>query len=63
MIVEPVSHRKRDREIALLFEPMGKRVVALVADYSEKDQATIVEFLKKACEILEEETTRLRGRQ
>jgi len=32
VIVEPVSHRKRDREIALLFEPMGKRVVALAAD-------------------------------
>src|SRR5260370_17856879 len=29
VIVEPVSHRKRDREIALLFQPMGNRVVAL----------------------------------
>jgi hypothetical protein len=40
---------------------MGKRVVALAAGYSHEDRATILEFLTKACEILEEETIRLRA--
>jgi uncharacterized protein with GYD domain len=61
VVVESVSTRKRDEEIARLFEPMGKRVVALASGYGEADQAVIVEFLTKACEILEEETTRLRA--
>jgi hypothetical protein len=47
VVGEPVSNRKRDQEIARLFEPMGKRVVALVAAYSAEDRATIVEFLTK----------------
>jgi hypothetical protein len=42
---------------------MGKRVVALAAAYRAEDQVTIVEFVTKACEILEEETARLRVRR
>jgi DNA-binding MarR family transcriptional regulator len=63
VVVEPVSNRQRDREIALLFEPMGKRVLALAAAYGKKDQALVLEFLTRACEILEEETTTLRARR
>jgi DNA-binding MarR family transcriptional regulator len=63
VVVESVSNRKRDQQIARLFEPMGKRVVALAAAYRAEDQVTIVEFVTKACEILEEETARLRVRR
>jgi Holliday junction resolvase len=60
VVVEVVSNR--EREIARLFEPMGKRIVRLAAAYNAKDQATIVAFLAGASEILEEETTRLRAK-
>jgi len=63
VVVEPVLNRKRDQEVAQLFEPMGKRVVALTAAYTKHDQAIIVEFLTKACQILEEETLRLRAKR
>jgi DNA-binding MarR family transcriptional regulator len=62
VVVEVMPNRRRDREISRLFEPMGTRVVGLAAGYNEKDQATIVEFLTKVSEILEEETVRLRLR-
>ena len=61
VVVEPIANRSRDRALDLLFAPMGKRVVALAAAYDQEAQATIVEFLTRACEILEEETTRLRA--
>jgi DNA-binding MarR family transcriptional regulator len=63
VVVELAANRKRDQAIARLFEPMGKRVVALTAGYSEKQRATLFEFMSRACEILEEETTRLRARR
>jgi DNA-binding MarR family transcriptional regulator len=63
VVVEPVAHRQRDRELARLFAPMGRRVFALAAAQSAKDQAIVMEFLIKTCEILEEETTRLRSRR
>jgi DNA-binding MarR family transcriptional regulator len=61
VVVELVSNPKREREIAAFFEPMGTRISGLVSGYSERDQAVITEFLIKASEVLEEETTRLRG--
>jgi len=63
VVVEVVSNLKRDREISRLFEPMGTRVVRLAASHNEKDRATIMEFLTKVSEILEEETVRLRARR
>jgi DNA-binding MarR family transcriptional regulator len=61
VIVEPVSNR--DKDIARLFEPMGKRIVDLAAALSEEQRRTIFEFLTKASEILEEEATRLRAKR
>jgi DNA-binding MarR family transcriptional regulator len=63
VVVELLSNPRREREIAGLFEPMGKRINSLVAAYSERDRAIITEFLTKASEVLEEETTRLRATQ
>jgi DNA-binding MarR family transcriptional regulator len=60
VVVELVANRRRDQAIARLFAPMGRRVVALAGGYSEKERTTIFEFMSKACEILDEETTRLR---
>lgn len=62
VVVELVSNPKREREIARLFEPMGERILRLAAAYDEKDQATIIEFVTKASEVLEEETARLRAK-
>jgi len=61
VVVELLSNPRREREIAGLFEPMGRRIGSLVSGYSERDQAIIGEFLTKASVVLEEETTRLRG--
>jgi DNA-binding MarR family transcriptional regulator len=61
VVVELLSNPRREREIAGLFEPMGTRIAGLVSGYSERDQATIAEFLTKASEVLEEETARLRS--
>jgi DNA-binding MarR family transcriptional regulator len=61
VVVELLSNPRREREIAGLFEPMGARISRLVSGYSARDQGIIGEFLTKACEVLEEETTRLRG--
>ncbi len=63
VVVEPVSNGKSEREIARLFGPMGRRILRLAAGYSEEEQATIGEFLTKACAILEGETTRLREKR
>jgi DNA-binding MarR family transcriptional regulator len=63
VVVEPALTRKREQELSELFGPMGSRVLELTAGYSEKDQATIGEFLTKACTILEEETVRLRAKR
>jgi DNA-binding MarR family transcriptional regulator len=60
VVVEPLSNRRREKEIAGLFEPLRRRITSVVAGYSERDQVTIAEFLTKASEVLEEETTRLR---
>ena len=62
VVVEPLSNPRRDQAIARLFEPMAKRVTALIAACGEEERATILEFLTNACEILEEETARLRAR-
>jgi DNA-binding MarR family transcriptional regulator len=62
VVVEVVSNLKRDREISRLFEPMGTRVVRLATSHDERVQATLVEFLTKVSEILEEETARLQAR-
>lgn len=61
VVVDLVSNPKRDREIARLFEPLGKRIRRLAATYSEEAQMAIVDFLTKASEILEEETSQLRS--
>jgi len=58
---ESVSNLARDRQIAALFRPMGRRVVALTASYGKGEQEVIRGFLTKTCEILEEEATRLRS--
>ena len=62
VVVELLSNPRREREIEGLFEPMGSRISGLVAGYSDRDQAILAEFLTKACEVLEEETHRLRVR-
>ncbi len=59
VVVELVSNPRREREIAGLFGPMGTRIRSLIARYSERGQAIIAEFLPKASEVLQEETTRL----
>ena len=60
--VHLARHPKRDRDLERLFEPMSKRIHALVAGYDRREQECILEFVTKASEILEEETTRLRAK-
>jgi DNA-binding MarR family transcriptional regulator len=61
VVVELVANAKRDRELGELFRPLGKRMTELALGYDERDQGVIMEFLHGACEILEEETIRLRS--
>jgi DNA-binding MarR family transcriptional regulator len=62
VVVELRPNPKREGDIARLFEPMSTRIHGVIATYSGRDQATIADFLTKASEILEEETTRLRAK-
>jgi DNA-binding MarR family transcriptional regulator len=63
VVVELVPNPKAEREIALLFAPMAKRIKRLLAGYDENERSLIAEFITKASEILEEETIRLRTRR
>ncbi len=51
---------KRYRDIARLFEPFGKAVAELGASYSERELATILDFITRSCLLLREATLELR---
>ena len=63
VVVELVPDRKRARALERLYQPMARRIYALVGGYSKKDQSTIAGFVARASEILEEESARLRKRR
>jgi len=62
IVLELVLNAEREREIAQLYEPLGREINGLVAQYSEAERATLLDFLTKASAVLEAETTRLRQR-
>jgi DNA-binding MarR family transcriptional regulator len=62
VLVELARDRRRDEEVTRLYAPMGERMIALCAGYSDGERAKLGELLTRACEILEEETMRLRAR-
>jgi DNA-binding MarR family transcriptional regulator len=51
---------KRYRDIARLFEPFGAAVAEMGARYSERELATILDFITKSCLLLREATQELR---
>ncbi|SRR6266536_1868344 len=64
IVLELVLNAEREREIAQLYEPLGRAITGLVAQYSAAERATIFDFLTKASAVLEAETTSLRqGRE
>ena len=60
IVLELVHDAEREREIGALYEPLGRAITGLVAQFSAAERATVLDFLLKASAILEAETTRLR---
>ena len=60
VVLEFVQNPERERAIAQLYEPLGRRITDLVAQYSAADQATMLDFLTRATTVLEAETRHLR---
>ena len=60
IVVEMVHDAEREREIGALYEPLGRRITALVGQYDAAERATLLDFLIKASAVLEAETTSLR---
>lgn len=51
---------KRYREIARLFEPFAAAVAEMGARYSERELATILDFMMRSCQVLRDATLDLR---
>ncbi|MDQ2997713.1 MAG: MarR family transcriptional regulator [Chloroflexota bacterium] len=60
IVLELVHNAERERAILQLYEPLGRAINALVAQYNAADRATILAFLTTATDVLEAETTALR---
>jgi len=60
IVVEMVHDAEREREIGALYEPLGRKITALVGQYDAAERATLLDFLLKASAVLEAETTSLR---
>lgn len=60
IVLELVHNAERERAILQLYEPLGRAINALVAQYDAANRATILAFLTTATDVLEAETTALR---
>ncbi|HEU5103388.1 MAG TPA: MarR family transcriptional regulator [Roseiflexaceae bacterium] len=60
IVLELVANAERERALAQLYQPMGRAITQLVAQYSAAERATLLDFLTKATAVLEAETTALR---
>ncbi len=58
--LELVHNPERERAIGQLYEPMGRAITGLVAQYSAAERATLLDFVTKATAVLEAETASLR---
>jgi DNA-binding MarR family transcriptional regulator len=54
---------KRYGDIARLFEPFAAAVLEMGSRYSEKELATIVDFMARSCQVLHDATLELRKQQ
>src|SRR5262245_9451920 len=59
IVLEFVHDPERERKIAQLYEPLGREITNLVAQYNTADLATILDFLTRATTVLEAETRHL----
>jgi DNA-binding MarR family transcriptional regulator len=60
IVLELIHDVERERAIGALYEPLGRAITALVEQLGAAERATILNFLVKASDVLEAETTRLR---
>ena len=60
VVVEPVANPTYNRQRERLFEPMGQKIVDLAGRLTARERTTVLDFLTRASEILEEETNHLR---
>ena len=60
IVLELVPNAERERVILQLYEPLGRAINALVAQYNAAERAAIQAFLATATDILEAETATLR---
>lgn len=60
VVLELLSNPEHEQALNQLYGPMGRAIQEMVDNYSEAEQATILDFITKATAILEAETARLR---
>ena len=60
IVLELVHNAERERAIMQLYEPLGRAISALVAQYDAAERATLLAFLTTATAVLEAETASLR---
>jgi DNA-binding MarR family transcriptional regulator len=60
VVLELVHNPERERALAQLYEPLGREITNLVAQYNAAERATILDFLSRAITVLEAETRHLR---
>jgi DNA-binding MarR family transcriptional regulator len=59
VIIRVVPRRYRD--VSRLFEPLAAAALEMGARYSERERATILDFVERSCQILREATRELRS--
>jgi DNA-binding MarR family transcriptional regulator len=60
VIIELIDNPAHEQMLMQLYGPMGSAIGALVASYSEAEQALLLDFITQAINVLESATQQLR---
>ena len=60
VIIEPLENSARVGELVQLFGPLAETTGVLLAQYSDEELATIVDFVSQGADMMRAETARLR---
>jgi DNA-binding MarR family transcriptional regulator len=60
VVLELLSNPEREHQLLALYEPLGRGIGTLVAGYNEAEREILLQFLRRATELLTMETARLR---
>jgi len=61
VLVQSTLDAMRQRQIRKLFDSLVRAMTELASDYSDRDLAVILDFMKRSKVLLHDETTKLRG--